>query len=340
PAGAAPEGVPPSALDGRPAGGATGAEEASTRVSEAMRSRSDRMVFRCTSAAPPSGTSSSLASCAGLDVLVAAPVVAGRAASAPPSALRDTVSPLLEPADASAANRGSVERGAAGVEASRLTASGPPEGEASADRCTDGAPPLAPADGAPAGLPAPAPEREAEADTPVRADGAPGDDVEVEAALPGAGGTAGDAGVALTDGVVAPDVEAAGAPLGRTGRPGVAPRDSITSGVPMDGEAAARRALSASTIEAMPCRTSLLAPSDGAPAGVDGRAPGGNTLRLTVASADVAEAAGVPGTGTPAEASTTRCGDDEAAALEGAAAAAALGEVGAEGAAFEAADGA
>ena len=60
PAGETPEGVLPSALDGSPAGGATDAEDASTRVSDAMRSRSVRIVFRCTSAAPPSATSLSL----------------------------------------------------------------------------------------------------------------------------------------------------------------------------------------------------------------------------------------------------------------------------------------
>ena len=348
PAGAAPDGVLPSALDGSPAGGATGAEEASTRTSEAMRSRSERIVFRCTSAAPPSATSLSLPWSlpwsARLEVPVPSLVVAERAASAAPgSALRDTASPPVDPARGSAANRGSARRGTAG-EAARLAASGLPEGAASADRCTDGVPLLAPADGV------------------------PGAEVEVGAALACADGAAGDAGVALVDGVVVPDGEAAGddapvagAPLGRTGRPGVAPRGSITSGVPAEGDAAARRALSASTIEAMPCRISLLAPSDGAPPAVDGRATGGDTPRLTVASEDEAAGGGVLGAGELAEASTTRCTDEEAAepvldgapplgvsAEDGRAASAravegdaggcvALGEVGAEGATPEAA---
>lgn len=287
PAGEVPAAVPPSALDGSPAGGATGAEEASTRVSEAMRSRSDRIVFRWTSAAPPSGTSSSLVCSARRETLVASPAVDGRAASAVPgSALRDSASsPLLDPAGGTAA-----DRGAAGVESGRPGAPGVPEVEASGTRCTEPAPLLAPALGALGefgGLPAPPPEREAWVE-PAPSDG--------DTAVFGIAEAGPDGGVPGLDGAGAPGVAGAGAgvdepvageKLGRTGRPGVEPRGSITSGGPLDGEVA-RRALSASTIEAMPCRTSLFAPSDDAPAdeGVPGVA--GDTLRLTVPSAATA----------------------------------------------------
>jgi len=264
---------------------------------------------------------------------------------APGSARRDTASPPVEPAAGAAA-----KRGAAGVESERPGAPGVPEVEASATRCTEPAPLLAPALGEFGGLPVPTPEREACVEP-----GAPEGDTAVfgvaeagtDGGVPGLDG-AGAPGVADVDVDVDVDEPVAGAKPGRTGSPGVAPRGPITSGVPLDSEAA-RRALSASTIEAMPCRTSLFAPSDGAPAdeGLPGMA--GDALRLTVPSAAAAAGgaastraagaledglpagvafasppatpAGRPSDGAPGasatEASATRCTDGGVAALGG-----------------------